>query len=607
MKKHITIILIALALTTQAQVRYSTLKQIWNIRSNSTAGLAPTAASFTGKTIVCWNTADSVAYFKEGSSVVAKYAFYAYSSPQKDVYSKVPTGTATYGAPKYLYYVKTSATPGNIPPPTDNTAPNLLFWNTADNIIYRFVANVITPIYRIHGFGIINPEPVIPELPTRIYVSVTGNDASANPHNPNTPYQSIPMVNAIMASLNSGDSILFKSGDVFTGNLIINRNNIYIGRYGIGNKPIISGAKNQSLTTDWTDNGGNIWASSLAVSVWSDMGNVYFNSDSLCGWRRMTVSECVSQGDFYFNKQDKKVYLYSVENPGSFYNNIKVGGVFSEDVIRVYNHDYIVFDGLDVRYSANNGIYFCLADYCIVQNCDISWIGGMLFEGGPTRMGNGIQMWVSNSNLIHRNNYIHDIYDAGISPQGANTYTQSNISIYNNLIVNCWYSYEVFDIATSTLINVNFDNNTCINAGGSWSAPQRPSKTNERHVMWWSSNPGTVTNCNIRNNIFSGCTDNNPCLRFDKSVNPTLNNNLYNVSAVGRINGVAYTALTQWKTASHKDTNSISANPLFASPSDYRLQSSSPAINNGVIIILPVIGELEYKGTAPDQGAFEKE
>jgi len=86
------------------------------------------------------------------------------------VFLKEATSSAIYGAPKYLYYVKTSAIPGNIPPTTDNTAPNLLFWNTADNIIYRFVANVITPIYRIHDFAV--------DTYTNYYIATNGNDTT---------------------------------------------------------------------------------------------------------------------------------------------------------------------------------------------------------------------------------------------------------------------------------------------------------------------------------------------------------------------------------------------------------------------------------------------
>jgi len=421
-----------------------------------------------------------------------------------------------------------------------------------------------------------------------------GNGSTVN------PYATLIKANAL--SLIAGDSVLFKRGDIFRGQLNVSHNgnstnSIVFSAYGTGNKPLISGAIDQSLTSNWINSTGNIWATSEAVSVWGDMGNIYFNNDASYGWRRMKLGECTAQGDFYFNSSDKKIYLYSVGNPGSFYTHLEVGGVYSEDVVRVYNHNYLTFDGLDIRYSANNGIIFCLSNYCTVQNCNFSWIGGTLYGGGPTRMGNGVQMWNTNSNIIIRDNFINQIYDAGISPQGGGmNYVQSNISIYRNLITNCWYSFEVFDVPETTMTNINFDNNTCVNAGYSWSAIQRPAQTNERHVMFWSSNPGKVSNFNIRNNVFKVCT--NPALRFDNDM-VNLEYNLYDVGTVGQKAGITYTTLAQWQAISGEEISSITGDPLFVSSTNYSLQSSSPARNAGKDIGLP------YSESAPDIGAIE--
>lgn len=218
-----------------------------------------------------------------------------------------------------------------------------------------------------------------------------------------------------------------------------------------------------------------------------------------------------------------------------------------------------------------------------------------------TRLGNGIQMWKLCSHITISNNKIDQCYDAGVTPQGDGVYTQSDIWMHNNVISNCWYSYEVFEYVGSTLLNVNFDNNTCVSAGSSFSALQRPSKTNERHVMWWGAE-GTVTNCNIRNNIFSGITDANQALRFDAACHALLSNNLYNVTNVARLGyptAITYSTLLQWQTASSNDINSISGDPLFVSISDFNLQPSSIAIDAGVDVGLP------YIGVAPDLGALE--
>ena len=92
------------------------------------------------------------------------------------------------------------------------------------------------------------------------YISSSGggNDTytSTQAQNPITPWKSIAMVNSFFKNILPGDSILFKRGDVFYGSLNIISSgalnkSIFIGAYGIGNKPVISGFK---LLSSWTQN-----------------------------------------------------------------------------------------------------------------------------------------------------------------------------------------------------------------------------------------------------------------------------------------------------------------------------------------------------------------
>jgi hypothetical protein len=449
---------------------------------------------------------------------------------------------------------------------------------------------------------------------TTYHFANSGNDISGN-GSAATPFASLAKANSL--TLVAGDSVLFKRGDSYRGALIVpasgnSTTNIIYGAYGTGNKPKILGSRDISNTSDWVLSSGNIWVTAVSPMSYTsiypivyDMANLYFNNEASYGWFKMDLPSCTSQGDFYVNQIDHKVYMYSVGNPGSFYTHIEAAGVFSESLISISHKDYITLDNLDIRYAANNGVFLYYANNCIVQNCDLSWIGGMHFDAIGGRMGNALQMWQANSNHIFRYNYVHDIYDTGISPQGDGSvtpYVQSNIQIYKNLFVNFWFAYEVFDTNGGTLTNVTFDNNTCVNAGGTWSAPQRPFKTNERHVMWWNST-GIATGCYMRNNIFYGITDNNQALRFDTKVQCTMSNNLYygitNIARLGYPTPITYSTLLQWQTVSSQDANSISADPLFISTADYHLQSDSPAKNAGIDIGLP------YSESAPEIGAYE--
>lgn len=77
---------------------------------------------------------------------------------------------------------------------------------------------------------------------------------------PQTPWRSIEKLNNLMGILKPGDSVLFKKGDAFYGQLVITAsgtsvNAIAFSAYGTGNQPVITG-----LTTlsEWRDTGGGV-------------------------------------------------------------------------------------------------------------------------------------------------------------------------------------------------------------------------------------------------------------------------------------------------------------------------------------------------------------
>lgn len=97
------------------------------------------------------------------------------------------------------------------------------------------------------------------------FSSVSGLDTRtvAQAQNPATPWQTLTKFNAMFATFNPGDSILFKRGETFYGKMIISKSGtlalpIKIAAYGVGSKPIITGF--QTLTT-WTNVGGGIYES----------------------------------------------------------------------------------------------------------------------------------------------------------------------------------------------------------------------------------------------------------------------------------------------------------------------------------------------------------
>ena len=101
---------------------------------------------------------------------------------------------------------------------------------------------------------------------TTYYLANSGSDLNSGTSQ-FAPWLTISKVNA--TSLAPGDSVLFKAGDSFYGNIVITHsgtfaNRIYWGTYGTGSKANITGFKTVSA---WTSVGTNLWESTTAIST----------------------------------------------------------------------------------------------------------------------------------------------------------------------------------------------------------------------------------------------------------------------------------------------------------------------------------------------------
>ena len=103
------------------------------------------------------------------------------------------------------------------------------------------------------------------------FSSASGDDSrtAAQAQNPATPWKSLSKLNSYFGSLAAGDSILFKRGETFYGNITVGKSgtaakSIILGAYGTGAKPIITGFTSIGA---WTSVGTNIWESSSAAST----------------------------------------------------------------------------------------------------------------------------------------------------------------------------------------------------------------------------------------------------------------------------------------------------------------------------------------------------
>lgn len=430
---------------------------------------------------------------------------------------------------------------------------------------------------------------------TTYYVSSSDGNDSDSGLTEALAWASLSKVQA--STFSAGDSILFKRGDTFRGALYRNNEDgtpsawIYWGAYGTGNKPKILGSKDLSATGDWEVHSGNVWKTTATLgTVQDDISNLIFNNETAWGYKKKSLDSLNVQGKFFYNIADNLLYIYSVGNPATYYSHIEAAGHHDlrQGLLYWISCDYIHITDLDVRYSSAAGIETHTGNVFIIEGCDVSWIGGEWMvndDASLTRLGNGISMVQTNDSVTVRNCTAHQCFDAGISPQAWSANAMTNMWIYNNVITNCYYSFEFWANSTYTLTNVHFYNNTCVDAGDCWSyaipLQRGDNGTNACHLMSWALT-GTVSNVTIRNNIFMGSA--NWAMRLDDNVDKiTIDYNVFDCDTIGyTAESTKYVTLAAWVSAMSQDTHSIDGNPLFNSPIDLTIQAASPCIDAGV-------------------------
>ncbi len=453
---------------------------------------------------------------------------------------------------------------------------------------------------------------------TYYYVKNDGND-NANGLSDATAWATINKVNN--TSLNAGDSVLFKCGDVWRELIPLvpksgNHTNGHIvySNYGTGEKPLFLNSKQENLITDWEDIGGNLWRNSDPAFS-AEVGNIIFNDYREFGIRVYSLNAVNSSLKYYYNSTNKTLTLYCAGNPASVYDNIECVLKSNYGKIYINNKNYIVIDGLAIKNEARHGISSSRSNNIIIRNCEISYIGGAM-AGSTLRLGNGIEFWADAGNILIEQNYVGWCYDAGITsqymPQNTAFYIDSFIIRYN-IIEHCEFNFEWWywnEIKPGTSVGfVNgfyYENNTSLNAGIGWSDGQRPGNTRGAHVTsGWKD--AVITRAYIRNNIFVNATE--AAIRQAYYWLPVINydNNIYyNVNRIGYISNSDYYTLEQWQSATGgKDMNSINADPKLNT--NFTLQSNSPAIDAGATLgyTCDFFGNPVPNGSFPDIGAVE--
>ncbi len=110
------------------------------------------------------------------------------------------------------------------------------------------------------------------------YFSASGDDAKNTGSSATSPWKSLEKLNSVMIGLQPGDSVLFRRGNVFHGELRITQSGtkksvIYFGAYDRGEKPVFDGT---AKVTGWKAVARNKWETTNAVAL-DNLTNLFIN------------------------------------------------------------------------------------------------------------------------------------------------------------------------------------------------------------------------------------------------------------------------------------------------------------------------------------------
>lgn len=396
------------------------------------------------------------------------------------------------------------------------------------------------------------------EINGTAYFVSNGGDDNNDGLSPETAWKTLNKVTN--ADLKVGDGVFFKRGDLFRGNFRTHDGVTY-SAYGEGNKPEFRSCdKPLCDPTLWElyDKEHNIWKLREKIL---DVGTIVFNKgdyhsrkliptyknlqfvcrdneDKVFDIRNemtrdldlfweydLTLTRTPSKGEnFPIPLLDEKslgeLYLRCDKgNPGEVFEDIEA--LVRLHLVIASNSTGVTIDNLCIKYVGMHGIAAGgLVHNLTVTNCEIGWIGGCIQgyhgtdpnypqgkRGSVTRFGNAIEIYGACDGYNVHNNYIYEVYDAGITHQVTTRIKRElkNITYADNILEKCVYGIEYFldqieGERESVMENVLMKNNFIRLSGYGW-GQQRHNVDTPALIKGWSY-VNSAKNYRIENNIF---------------------------------------------------------------------------------------------------------
>lgn len=362
------------------------------------------------------------------------------------------------------------------------------------------------------------------------YVSAEGNDENDG-KSPEAAWRTLNKVSE-SGRYEIGDTVLFRRGDIFRGELYIHCGVTY-SAYGEGRKPRLYGwDKNSADPSLWkTTDVEHVWE--YAETVENDIGNMVFDEGRK--WARKVIKSFEADGKNLDFRAKREFYTYKdlsedmtfwhdndsgtlylrceAGNPGEIFYEIEMGQR-RRVVLNGSTPHYVTLDNLCIMHTGYHGIGVGNARGLTVRNCELGWIGGSIQMGlvwgrsWPTPFGNAIEIYGEAKDFTVDNNYVHDVYDAAATHQFSRDSTfpiifNYNVRYSNNVFEKCVYGVEIFVggvKGTQRRNDVITIENNILRMGGGFGHEQRP----DENVTALIRNGATTVNTTaytVKNNI----------------------------------------------------------------------------------------------------------
>lgn len=345
------------------------------------------------------------------------------------------------------------------------------------------------------------------------YISEKNGDDDNDGTTPETAWKTTDALQLNMYKINNGATVLFERGGIYRVNASVQlKSGVYYGAYGKGEKPMLtSSTKNYANELLWKPSHKKyVWM--CEIKSYIDIGNIVFDHGKQIGNKRSKLANLSQNYDFYSDEGNGYCYLYlNTGNPGVKYESIDLCPRVIVMSGRGKVEDVLV-DNICMKYSGAFGVSINNTSKNVrVTNCEIGFMGGSYMpNSGGSRYGNGIEFYGNAIDCLVQNNWVYQVYDAGITHQGTES-VMKNITFDKNLVEYCTWSIEVWntdedgnddeDDNYEVYEDLYYTNNILRFAGLGW-AQQRFVNEYDSHFNSWDHIQPYCKNMQIKGNIF---------------------------------------------------------------------------------------------------------